>query len=213
MGSKERRERVKLETRQLILDAARTLFTEKGFEAVTMRMIAQKIEYSPTAIYLHFADKVSLMRELAALDFHSLTDAVLKAQRVEDPLERLRRCGRAYVKFAIEHPNPYRLLFMSNPPESAKDVFDHQNFDDPEQSAYAMLRENVRYAIEQQAFREDLVDADQLAQLLWSGLHGLISLQMCVPNDGSVPWRPVKKNTELMMDILLKGFAREKQVS
>ena len=56
MGSNERRERERLELRQLILDAARELFVEEGYDAVTMRRIAEKIEYTPTTIYLHFKD-------------------------------------------------------------------------------------------------------------------------------------------------------------
>ena len=64
MGSTERRERAKGRVRGLILDAARALFAVKGYEAVTMRAIAERIEYSPTAIYLHFADKRDLVRAL-----------------------------------------------------------------------------------------------------------------------------------------------------
>jgi len=112
MGSKERRERVKTETRQLILEAARQLFAKHGFEMVTMRMIADKIEYSPTAIYVHFADKDSLLRELCAGDFRSMSAAVVRAHKVEDPKERLRKLGRAYLDFALDHPNSYMLLFM-----------------------------------------------------------------------------------------------------
>src|SRR5438270_10585542 len=109
MGSKERRERVKIETRQLILEVARQLFAENGFEAVTMRMIADQIEYSPTAIYVHFADKDSLMRELCAGDFRSMSAAVVRAHKLEDPKERLRKLGRAYLEFALEHPHSYML--------------------------------------------------------------------------------------------------------
>ena len=64
MGVKERREREKSETRDKILDAARELFVTEGYEGVSMRKVADKIEYSPTAIYVHFADKEELFREL-----------------------------------------------------------------------------------------------------------------------------------------------------
>ena len=57
MGVKDRQEREKLETRTKIMDAARALFNEKGYEGVSMRQIAQKIEYTPTTIYGHFQDK------------------------------------------------------------------------------------------------------------------------------------------------------------
>jgi len=72
MGVKERRERVKSETRDRILDAARELFISEGYEGVSMRKVAEKIEYSPTAIYLHFADKEELFHELVHEDFARL---------------------------------------------------------------------------------------------------------------------------------------------
>jgi len=62
MGVKERREREKTETREIILDAARELFLAEGYEGVSMRKVAEKIEYSPTAIYIHFKDKDDLFR-------------------------------------------------------------------------------------------------------------------------------------------------------
>ncbi len=90
MGIKERREREKQATRQRILDAARELFVHEGYEAVTMRRVAEKIEYSPTAIYMHFKDKAALIRELCAHDFLRFTETLNKVTRVQDPMERLR---------------------------------------------------------------------------------------------------------------------------
>ena len=64
MGVKERRERERSETREKILDTARELFVEEGFDGVSMRKIAERVEYSPTAIYMHFADKEQLFMEI-----------------------------------------------------------------------------------------------------------------------------------------------------
>lgn len=207
MGSKERRDREKSQTRQLILEAARGLFTELGFEAVTMRMIAEKIEYSPTAIYVHFADKHTLMRELSALDFRSLSAAVVRAQKVEEPFERIHRLGHAYLAFALEHPSSYQLLFMTKREAGVTKDIEPGEFDDPERSAYAMLREAVRYAISKKAFAPQHDDADLVAQLLWSSLHGLISLQACMPKGSFVPWRPIKKSVDVMMHAMLAGLS------
>src|SRR4051794_29321067 len=107
MGSKERREREKEELRGRIMTAAREMFATEGYEAVTMRKIASKIEYSPTAIYLHFADKDALMRELCTEDFSTLYRAFEKFIPIKDPLERLRKVAQAYVAFSIDHPNQY----------------------------------------------------------------------------------------------------------
>ena len=84
MGTKERREREKEEIRQKILDAARELFVQEGYDAVSMRKIAEKIEYSPTAIYLHFKDKRSVLIALCDEDFLRLARELQKIGRVED---------------------------------------------------------------------------------------------------------------------------------
>ena len=121
MGTTERREREKERVRGRILDAARELFARDGYDAVTMRKIAEAVEYSPTAIYLHFKDKESLVRELCIADFDSLARSFQRIAREPDPLERLRRAGLAYADFAVEHPNHYRLMFMTPHPEGTKD--------------------------------------------------------------------------------------------
>ena len=69
MGTRERREREKGELRAKILDAARTLFMKDGYDAVSMRKIAEAIEYSPTAIYQYFPDKTTLVLALCEADF------------------------------------------------------------------------------------------------------------------------------------------------
>src|SRR5690349_17454673 len=105
MGMKERREREKELVRGKILDAARALFVEVGYDAVTMRKIAAAIEYSPTAIYLHFRDKKSVMQALCDADFLRLAKRFRTIARVVDPIERLRAAGLAYAEFALRHPN------------------------------------------------------------------------------------------------------------
>src|SRR5512145_1485703 len=110
MGSRERREREKAEVRQAILDAARELFVEKGYEAVTLREIAKRIEYSPTAIYLHFRDKKAVINAICDHDFLALAKKFGKIAEIADPLERLKAAGLAYADFALRHPNQYRLM-------------------------------------------------------------------------------------------------------
>ena len=76
MGVKERREREKSETRDKILDAARELFIAEGYEGVSMRQVADKIEYTPTTIYVHFADKEELFHEICHEDFARLAQVI-----------------------------------------------------------------------------------------------------------------------------------------
>ena len=113
MGPRDRRSREKEELKDKILDAARELFVAEGYERVTMRKIAERIEYSPTAIYLHFPDKLAVIRALCDRDFLTLAKQFQKIAKVADPIERLRQVGRAYTVFALSHPNHYQLMFMT----------------------------------------------------------------------------------------------------
>src|SRR5438105_9099509 len=111
MASIDRRERERLETRTRIMDAARDLFAKEGYDAVSMRRIADAIEYSPTAIYVYFTDKAELMRELCRADFGAINAANADVLAIPDPIERIRRLGEGYIRFAISHPNHFSLMF------------------------------------------------------------------------------------------------------
>ena len=211
MGITERREREKEEVRGRILDAARDLFARDGYEAVTMRKIAEAIEYSPTAIYLHFKDKESLVRELCLSDFDSLARAFQRIAREPDPLERLRKVGLAYADFALEHPNHYRLMFMTPHPAPGKD--DEQaakRKGNPEADAYAFLLATVAEAIEKGLLRPEVKDPHLVAQAAWAGVHGVVSLHVAKGEDPWVDWRPMKKTVALVVDSFTRGISRER---
>src|SRR6187455_2587939 len=106
MGIQERREREKSELRGRIMDAARELILEQGVEAVSMRKIADRIEYSPTAIYQHFKDKEELLHAMCERDFDALgEDMRAQTAGVGDPIERIMMVGTGYVRFAMEFPS------------------------------------------------------------------------------------------------------------
>src|SRR5580658_258236 len=113
MGVKERREREKTALREEILDAARDLFIKEGYESLSMRRIAEKIEYSPTTIYLYFRDKDDLIRQVCQETFSMLIQ-ILQSLHLdhENPLVGLRKAGYAYVQFGLEHPDHYRAAFV-----------------------------------------------------------------------------------------------------
>lgn len=208
MGSVARREREKQATRELILDAARELFARDGYEAVTMRGIAEKIEYSPTAIYLHFADKDALVHELCVCDFLALAQAFQPIALVRDPIERIKRIGRAYIEFALAHPDHYRLMFMSPRPQDEGQLDDGRK-GDPAQDAYAFLRIAVVEALAQGRFRSDLTDPDLVCQTLWAGVHGVASLHIALSGDTWTPWRSAADRTTAMLETLFSGLIRK----
>ena len=208
MGIKERREREKSETRDKILDAARELFVTEGYEGVSMRRVAEKIEYSPTAIYVHFADKSELFHELCRQDFARLQEVMKSAPTPSDPIERLRQIGRNYIQFGVRFPNHYVFMFMTRHPAHEPDEEDREIMGNPEMDAYAMLKWAVQEAINAGYFREELQDAELVSQTLWASVHGVISLNIAKCQDPWVEWRPLQDRAEIMLDVTLRGLLR-----
>jgi AcrR family transcriptional regulator len=174
MGITERREREREEVRKKILDAARELFEKEGYDEVTMRGIAEAIEYSPTTIYLHFEDKDDLVRALCHEDFGRLLEALSHLPPASDPLETIRQLGRAYVGFAVDNPNHFRFMFMS---PHLKD--EAHTPEDPGWRSFGALLEAVKRAVAAGRFRE--VDPLVAAQILWMGVHGVASALITMP--------------------------------
>jgi AcrR family transcriptional regulator len=116
-----------------------------------MRRVAEKIEYSATAIYFHFRDKETLLREICDTDFLTLAHAITAAAQIADTIERLKATGLAYFRFGVEYPNHYRLMFMTpHPPLGDEHEIERGN---PEQDAYAFLKQIVAQAIAEKRLR------------------------------------------------------------
>lgn len=209
MGVLERRERERTELREKILDAARELFITDGYEGVSMRKVAEKIEYSPTAIYVYFKDKEDLFHELCHEDFAKLAEVFRRDAQIADALERLKQIGRTYAEFGRHYPNHYKLMFMTPHPPQDLDERDQQIKGNPESDAYAFLRMTMQEAIATGRLRPELNDADLVSQTLWAAIHGAISLQIAKCNDAWVDWRPVEDRIETMLDVTLRGIRRE----
>ena len=208
MGIQERRVREREELQEKIMDAARALFAEQGYEAVTMRKIAERIEYSPTAIYVHFKDKESLINAICLTDFNTLAQRFQTIGKIADPVVRLRSIGRAYADFALKHPNHYRLMFMSPHPPEINDATSMAHKGNPEEDAYAFLRMTVVEAMESNRFRPEMKDPDLIAQTLWAGIHGVVSLRIVMPNGVWLTWPSEKRSVETMLDSLMQGVLR-----
>jgi AcrR family transcriptional regulator len=209
MGVKERREREKSETRDKILDAARELFVTECYEGVSMRRVAQKIEYSPTAIYVHFADKNELFRELCHQDYARLAEVFQGSAMPLDPVDRLKQIGRTYIEFGMHYPNHYKFMFMTPHPAVELDDEMREERGNPEVDAYAFLKWAVQQAISAGRLREELNDAELVSQTLWAAVHGVIALNIAKCKDAWVDWRPVQDRAETMLDAIMRGLARE----
>jgi AcrR family transcriptional regulator len=115
MGIKERQDRERQAVRQAILDAARDLFVTEGYRNVSIRKIAERIEYSPAAIYSYFPSKDDIFYALAEEGFRRL-DAKVRASHVagmpDEPLAEMRACWWAYYEFSKEDREFFELMFV-----------------------------------------------------------------------------------------------------
>ena len=204
MGPRERREREREEIRTRILDAARELFVSEGVESVTMRRIADRIEYSPTAIYFHFRDKDALLAELCDYDFRAFSQNFAAVARIPDPVERLRQAGRTYVEFGLKHPSHYRLMFMTPKSAEAKTI----EKGNPEEDAYAFLKAILADLKKEGHLRDELGDVELAAQVIWSAIHGLVALEIAKCNDTWVEWQPVEERVSRMIAMIERGALR-----
>jgi AcrR family transcriptional regulator len=210
MPPKVKTEQEKQQLRTLIIDAARELFVTKGVEAVTMREIAKRIGYSATSIYLHFADKESLLRAVCDTDLLKLAAALNEILTIPDPVERMLAFGHGYAKFALTHPNHYRLMFMTpHLPCVPENSSLEQN--NPEQDAYFQLKLVVNDVFKAGRFKPEYQDVELIAQTIWAGMHGVCALEIIMAKDEWVDWRSIESRLEMMGRIMLIGLEKEKE--
>ncbi|HVR19480.1 MAG TPA: TetR/AcrR family transcriptional regulator [Polyangiaceae bacterium] len=211
MGIPERREREKKDLRQKILKAARELLVKRGYEAVTMREIAKRIEYSATALYKHFADKEALVRELCREDFAAFARYfVEQVASSGDPLERFARSGLVYLGFAEQYPEHYRLMFMTELPPTPPEAGER---DDPARNAYVFVRGLVDELMRGGHLRDDLTDVDLVAQTVWAGVHGAAALDLVVPKSKDwLDFRPRRERFACALEMVARSIAKDPEV-
>jgi AcrR family transcriptional regulator len=194
MGVQERREREKQGIREEILAAARALFVEEGCENVSIRKIAEKIEYSPGTIYLYFQDKAEILAQISEETFSRLEHklAAINRDLAVEPLERLRRGLRAYIQFGLEHPNRYVLTFVRGSFECSSGA-----------RCFGELMRGVGFAMEAGQIEE--TDVVEVSQALWAGSHGVTALLITCPK---FPFVEQTRLVERMLDILMEGIRK-----
>ena len=171
MGITQRKEREKEEMRGLILDAALRLFREKGFDGVSIRNIAEAIEYSPATLYLYYKDKSEIFFAQQYEAGAVKRDHLMSAVSIEDPWERLVEFGRRYVDFGMKHPDLYDLLFITRAP---MEFIENQDCWALGLATHAFFVDTVQACVEHRYFKS--TDAETIAYTLWCHAHGLVSL-------------------------------------
>lgn len=202
------RERRRAAMRQRILDAARALLQDGGYDAFSMRKLGERLDYTPSALYRHFRDRAALLQALVDHDYAAFSAAAAPAP-VADPVERLRQGALGYVEFGLTHPEQYRLLFITPPRGSGTPLSDVPSVPvgDPEHDRYASLRLAVRQALEGGRFRRDAGDDELITQALWATVHGVVSLHLIRESQPWLDWRDARQTTATLVDAVLRGLA------
>ena len=172
MGIKQRREREKQEVRQGILMAAREIARQEGWQSVTVRKVADRIEYSPPTIYEYFESKEDILLELLREGFRQMADA-LKAARAStaDPEQRLLKMAETYWNFAMKCPELYQVMNgLGGVP------FDWREKPPSARESFVCTQEAL--AEWAQAKGVDIPDIEGAVEIMRSLVHGLISLTM-----------------------------------
>ena len=200
MGVSERRRKETETLRQRVLDVAEDIFVNEGIGQVTMRRIADRIEYAPTVLYRLFSNKNDLMDNLITRGYKGVRDQYQKVleQKNQGPMEALKGILQVYVTYALNHPNHYQMWFDTGMLRGEDRILN-------------MSHGRLEYVVFQTWF--DRIVACQAAglfpggdpvgvfQVLWSRVHGLISLRIQHP---TYAWMPVEQHLETVLDFHYK---------
>jgi AcrR family transcriptional regulator len=166
---------------------------------VSIRAVANSVGVTAPSIYLHFSDKNELVSEVCRQEFAALHERIAGAvEGFEDPLDRIRAMGYAYVEFGESNPETYRVLFMHKPDAGPASE------DLPAMlatSGFGLLVEEVQRAIAVGVFEGDV---QLLAVHLWTAVHGVTSLLISHPD---FPWPDLDLLKEQVLETLLRGLS------
>jgi AcrR family transcriptional regulator len=182
--------------REEIIAAATRLLVEKGDqEAVSIRAIADAVGVTPPSIYLHFADKDELFLEVCNDRFRELDRRMVAlGETATDPVDGLHKRGEAYIRFGLENPEEYRILFIDHPKSaSAEQVKDW--------AAFEHMVEAVQRCID----AGDIAAGDPMVITigLWAAVHGITSLMISMPE---FPWPPVDTMIDHVLSTCVYGL-------
>lgn len=169
------RERRQARTREAILEAAREIITEMGTDSLSMRAIAQRIDYSPAGLYEYFDGKDEIVDAVCAEGGSRLFQMMDQVDKKLPPADYLEAIGHAYIRFATEQPDYFLLMFTSRSPVGSQE----EAAQSTESSAFGILLQAIRRGVEAGAFKERPgFDILTIAYAAWATVHGLAMLRI-----------------------------------
>ncbi|KUN06108.1 TetR family transcriptional regulator [Streptomyces yokosukanensis] len=189
MSVQERKQRERAERERLIVATARELAEQQGWDAVTTRRLAERIEYSQPVLYSHFRGKREIIGAVALEGAAELAVAVRAAAAAADgPRARVAGLARAYLDFAARNPAVYDALFQLD----GGLAFAQEDTLEPLKDAFAALLESLGEVT------GDGVDPGLFTEVFWASLHGLATLTRA----GRLPPEDIEPRVELLVDRL-----------
>jgi AcrR family transcriptional regulator len=185
-----------------ILDAAKQLFVEQGYNATTIRRIASRVGISSTGLYVYFPDKNAILAEICEATFESLIEELDEVRRKSsDPLRALQESLEGYIRFGLSHPNEYELVFLSRHTQELQRT--EVRNEKLGMQAFQRFSECVE-AVVQTGLTQD-ADTERLTQQLWAGIHGLVALLLLHPD---FCWVDLDSLISGQVTMLIRGVTR-----
>lgn len=187
--------------KQEIVDATIKLLLEtKDFDAVSIRAVADAVGVTPPSIYIHFASKEELVMHVTEMHFLALGEVTRAATAgIDDPVDRVRAMGRAFVDFGLQHQEQYRVLFMTRTPQWQADHIRERIMD---LSGFGQVVEAAKVCIESGAFAK--AEPFFVACQLLMGVHGITSILISKP---VFPWPDLDTLIDAQIDLLITGLS------
>jgi len=186
-----------------ILKAAEVIFVAEGYEGATIRKIAEEVGVSSTALYMHFSDKDQILTEICTRAMEELLaiNSEISARPIA-AVSRVRMMLEAYVRFALENPNAYRLVFCSA--ALARSPHRQSATKRIGEECFARFSGVVREIAAEGRLKTG--DTATVAQVLWAACHGMVALVITRP---SFEWPPSETFMQVMIDGLLHGLVAD----
>jgi len=175
MSTAERKAREKEALKMLILKGAKKLFLERGIEQTTIRNIADEIDYSVGTVYVYFKDKNAILHDLHSIGFQELGGYFTELFAIKDPMERLRKMGFTYLKFAMENSEMYDLMFIVKAPMEFIESTEKEAWTEGADTFNA-LKKTVEECMNDGHFEGHSLEA--LSFMIWSLVHGMCCLEI-----------------------------------
>lgn len=175
MSTAERKAREKDALKALILKGAKKLFLERGIEQTTIRNIADEIDYSVGTVYLHFKDKNTILHDLHSIGFQELGGYFNELFTMQNPMERLRKMGFIYIKFALENQEMYDLMFNVKAPMEYIENSEKDEWNEGV-GTFSALKSTVEECMNLGHFKGHL--SEPLSFMIWSLVHGMCCLEI-----------------------------------